>query len=433
MILLDAVRDFCRQHAKQHVWIALSGGLDSRVLLDACAQIKNQSSLVFHVIHIHHGLSPHADAWVQACEKYCREYEIDLHVVHVNLENIAGESLEEAARDARYQVFASLMQQDDLLLTAHHQNDQAETILLQLLRGSGPKGLSAMPAIKALASGFHGRPLLLFSRQELLDYAEMHHLEWVEDESNDNRTLTRNFIRHDVMPLLKNRWPNVESVMSRSAAHCAEAQTLLEETAREKLQTMQGSRAGTLSAAKLLTTSEAWQRLLLRTWIEQQGFALPDTSKLISIQRSVLNSAWDRVPCVEWSGVEVRRHRDDVYILSEARAENRESVYEWDLRSPLSLSATSTLNVSSVMGKGLKADIEHVLVRFRAHGDSVTIKNRGRLSLKNLFQEWQVPVWERSLVPLIFCGDQLVQAVGYFLDPAFAAAEGEAGIEIDIA
>jgi tRNA(Ile)-lysidine synthase len=396
MTLLKSLQDFCQRYGKKQGWVALSGGLDSRVLLDACHTIRQAVDIQFRVIHVHHGLSPNADAWAQFCETLCHQYGFDFQVVHLNLQNPAGVSLEETARDARYQVFASVMQTDDLLLTAHHQDDQAETVLTQLLRGAGPKGLSAMPALKPFASGWHGRPFLGCQRQEIQAYAEAKNLQWIDDESNANCSFTRNFLRHDVMPILKNRWPGVDQALARSAAHCAEAQHLLEEMALAKLLDLHGSRPGTLSATKLLVQTEKWQRLLLRVWIEQHGYVLPDTNKLLSIQTSVLSSARDRTPCVSWAGVQVRRHRDDIHIIAEAPAE-----------------------VDVLSGHCLRTDIGEVTVRFREPGETVEIGARGRVSLKNLFQEWQVPTWERGRLPLMFCENKLIQVPGYYLDTAY--------------
>lgn len=394
MTLAASVRDFCRRHGRQHVWIALSGGLDSRVLLDVCHRIRADTSLEFHVIHVHHGLNLQADTWVKQCEVFCQGYGFDFQVAYIKLDVSSKVSLEEAARDARYQVFSGLMQPGDLLLTAHHQNDQAETLLLQLARGSGLKGLAAMPTIKTFAAGVHGRPLLAYSRQELLDYAKTHQLMWVEDDSNANCEYTRNFIRHEVIPILKSRWPTIENSLARTAAHCAEAQALLQEVAQEKLEAVRGSVQGTLSSSKLLAHSAAWQRLLLREWIGSHGFSMPDTNKMASIQTSVLSSAWDKNPCVRWGEISVRRHRDNLHLVPDEK-------------------------IVCVVGQGLSVPFEGLTLRNRVLGETVEIVNRGRVSLKNLFQEWQVPAWERGSLPLLFCGEKLIQVPGYYQDPAY--------------
>lgn len=394
MTLPVIVGDFCRQYGKKHVWIAFSGGLDSRVLLEACRMVRQHAALQFHVVHIHHGLSPNADTWAKECARLCASEQFDFHLIYADLSARGDQSLEDAARTARYQLIAARMQPGDLLLTAHHEDDQAETLLLQLLRGAGPKGLAAMPSIKPFATGWHGRPLLSLSRQALHDYANQQQLTWVDDESNQDCTLARNFIRHEVMPVLKSRWPAVEATLSRSAQHCAESQALLEETSALKLEEVIGSVTGTLSVSKLLQLSIAWQRQLLRSWISQQGYTLPDTAKLASIQQDILRAGHDRMPSVCWESVEVRRYRDNLHIMHPDRSIPRAAI-------------------------GLKLDESEVLIRTRIPGESVEIANRGKIDLKNLFQEWQVPTWERNTLPLVFYGNKLIEVPGYFADPAY--------------
>lgn len=395
MTLLASVTEFCRRYGKEHMWIAYSGGLDSAVLLDVCHAVAEQEkSLQFHVLHVHHGLSPNADAWAVHCAATCHQYGMDFHLIHVQLPNKLKVSLEDAARAARYQAFAERMKTDDLLLTAHHQHDQAETVLVQLLRGAGPKGLAAMPPIKVFHAGAHGRPLLNVARDALLSYAQEKKLRWIEDESNQNTALTRNFLRHDILPLLRARWPAVEATLSRTASHCAEAQALLEEVAAEKLEQVRGTVKNTVSVTKLLSFSPAWQRLLLRKWIAEQGFVLPDTDKMSSIQDSVLRARQDRQPAVKWQDVTLRRHQDQLYLTVAAIA-------------------------APDIGVGLKLDKKEVIIRQRIPGETVEILNRGKIALKNLFQEWQVPAWERGTLPLMFYGNKLIQAAGYFKDPAY--------------
>lgn len=412
-MMLDAIRDFCLRHGKHRIFIALSGGLDSCVLLNLCARLRHALPFEFHAVHVHHGLSCHADQWVQQCAELCNAFQIPFHLHHLDIQLAAGDSLEEQARQWRYQVFKDLLQEQDLLLTAHHQDDQAETVLLQLMRGAGPKGLAAMPSIKHFAKGWHGRPLLHYSRRQLMVYANEHELSWCEDESNENRNFTRNFIRHDVMPVLKSRWPAAESVLARSAAHCAETQTLLEDAAREKLTSVAGSRPNTLSAAKLNAMSAEWQRQLLRVWILQRGFLLPDTDKLLTLQTSVLQSAWDKMPCVQWEGAEIRRHRDDIHIMTPLADDAFTGSWQWDGIAPLALPSGHVLSTELINDQLLKKNVSYT-VRYRELGETVTLGKRGRIALKNLFQEWSVPTWERGRLPLIFCGDQLVQVVGYF-------------------
>lgn len=429
MKLAQSLLELCQLHAENSCWVAYSGGVDSRVLLDLCKQIEDQLPAQIKVIHVHHGLSAYADDWARHCAQVSASYNFEFIQERVQI-NGDG-SPEELARNARYAVFADLMQSGDVLLTAHHQADQAETMLLQLLRGAGPKGLAAMPVVKIFSQGKHLRPLLHVSQKDILDYAHSHDLKWVEDESNRNRALTRNYLRHEIMPLLNKRWHNADAVIARSAKHCAESQELLEEAVTDKLEQLSGSRHGTLSVAALKELNPAWQRQVLRVWITRQGFTTPETTKIASIQQDVLHAAWDKSPCVDWAGAEVRRHRDDLSIVSPASTCEIEAEWCWDMTEHLPVEA-GVLMAKPASGTGLKAGIGPVTVRFRRPGEKVEVAARGRLTLKNLFQEWQVPVWERNRVPLIFQDNKLIQAVGYFLDPDYAAGQDEAGLDVKL-
>jgi tRNA(Ile)-lysidine synthase len=296
------------------------------------------------------------------------------------------------------------------------------------MRGAGPKGLAAMPILKPFAQGFQARPLLSFPRSDLQQYAEEYRLTWVEDESNSNLSFSRNFIRHDIMPRLKSRWPAVASSVARSAAHCAENQMLLELFSAEQTVQVKGSRENTLSVAKLLQCSAEKQRLILRTWIHELKHTLPNTKIMDTIQRDVLCAAWDSSPIVQWGNVMLRRHRDDIHLV-QALEHNKQSVM-WELELPIVLPNVGVLKTVSGMGCGLRADIANVLIGFRQGGEVVELRGRGRQTLKNLFQEWNVLPWERDSIPLVFIADKLIAIAGYFLHEDFAVKENEMGREI---
>jgi tRNA(Ile)-lysidine synthase len=311
----------------QQLCLGYSGGLDSTVLLHALLQVPQRNLL--RVVHINHSW-PGDDAQAAHCLITAKQLGIACEVITVNAQPQSGESLENIARAARYAIFAQLLQPDDCLLTAHQQDDQAETLLLQLMRGAGIKGLAAMAECKPFAQGHHLRPLLNFSRAELQVYAEENKLSWIDDHNNFNLAFNRNFIRHELMPLLKKRWPSAALTLARTARHCAEADALAKELAEEDLENCllcRGDRrspadqqgraplAPTLSIKNLLQLSPARQRNVLRHWLQQQKISLPSAAQLERIQQDILSSRNDAQPKVGWGKVEMRRHRDELFIL----------------------------------------------------------------------------------------------------------------------
>ncbi|NNG62887.1 tRNA lysidine(34) synthetase TilS, partial [Pseudomonas fragi] len=278
ILLLKALEPW-RNAGAWHV--ALSGGLDSTVLLHVLAQLRQTRSLPpLSAIHVHHGLQAAADEWPAHCQALCNALGVPLQVVHVHVQ--AGASLERAAREARYQAFVTLTRAQEVLLTGQHRDDQAETLLFRLLRGAGVSGLAAMPRQRRLGEGNLCRPLLDVSRTDLEAYAREHSLGWIEDPSNQQTDFSRNYLRHEIFPLLTRRWPQAAASMARSAAHCAEAQGLLDDLARQDLQA-----AGAVSEfdwlglpslelAPITCLSPARQRNALRYWLAAFS-QLPDT------------------------------------------------------------------------------------------------------------------------------------------------------------
>jgi tRNA(Ile)-lysidine synthase len=382
-------------------------------------------------IHINHGLNPDAAKWSEQCEADCRHLKIEFHQKTINAKSTLGQSPEEIARCGRYAVFAAQLAVNDFLLTAHQQDDQAETLLLQLFRGAGPKGLSAMPMIKPFAAGFHARPLLDFTRHDLKQYAKEHQLHWIEDESNANTDFTRNFLRHDIMPLLKTRWPTVSKTLSRVASLCAETSEIIEEVAKKDLQesqqqpilqlSQQTNRVpsrlpnSTLSVKKLFELTPARQRQVLRAWISELGFPLPSALKLKQIQQDFLNARHDKLPHIQWKQVELRRYNHHLYLMKQMSRHNSSSIFQWDMQQPLVLPDIGELRAIKNI-----AEVKKVIVRFRQGGEVCQLPGRKHHhELKKLFQQWDVPPWERDRVPLIYLNNQLIAVVGYFQDEAF--------------
>ena len=395
------------------LWLAYSGGLDSSCLLHALAELSHQQLLVnpIKAIHIHHGLSLNADAWLTHCQQQAHQLQVPLTVIRVDATPESGESPEAAARNARYQAIAEQLSVDDVLLTAHHQDDQAETLLIQLLRGSGVKGLAAMPSQAAFAKGLLFRPLLDYSRVELERYAKQHGLTWVEDESNQSDVFDRNYLRNQVIPLIQQRWPSSSSTLSRSAKHCAESAMLCEELAREDLQRLALPDVMTLPVAELLALSLARQNNLLRYWISQQQLPLPTSQQLRQVTSHLLIARGDSEPCVKWPGAELRRFAGKVYLMPPLLPHDPNQVIEWAAEQEvLNLPGLGLVLQRSALSH---SNTEKMQVRFRQGGERIQLPGQSHhTSLKKLFQQRAVPPWQRDRLPLIYLGQQLIAIYG---------------------
>lgn len=416
------------------LWLAYSGGLDSHVLLHALASLKSElKNWQIRAVHVDHGLHVLSADWGQHCQAICKQLSIPCQVIKVNIKQ-DGESLEAVARDARYQAFADCLQKGDVLLTAQHADDQAETFMLQMLRGSGPRGLSAMPASRVFASGSLLRPLLGFRRQQLQTYAEQYGLEFIHDPSNDDKRFDRNFLRHDVFPGLAARWPSVVQTLCRNAQHQAEAAELLDVLAEQDMLSCTEN-PGCLSLSRLEMLDDNRQRNLLRYWLRQQGVTVPHRRKLNEILRAMLSAAEDRQPRIDWPGGEVRRYRGEMYASDEALLPQSWE-QTWDLLTPLMLPAgLGSLAVTGDSGQALdlsRITSAPISVRFRGGGENCLPAGRGHHhSLKKLFQESAIPPWQRQRTPLVYVGNELAQIMGVCICEPFKAREGRPAVNIE--
>lgn len=402
--------------------LAYSGGLDSTVLLHLLIELRQAlgPQAPIRAVHIDHGLSAHSQAWAAHCVAQCAQWCIELQVLKVQAQARAGESPEAAARTARYAALAGVLAPGEALLTAHHQDDQAETVLLALLRGAGVQGLDAMPVIQPLGSGLLLRPLLGYNRATLAAYAHAQHLQWVEDDSNTNHRFDRNYLRHTVMPLLTARWPSAARALARSARHCGQTVELLREWSATDLTAVIGERADMLSIPALQALSPARQTHVLRAWIAALGLPLPDTIHLQRIQTEVLRARPDRNPLVRWPGAEVRRYRQALYLMAPlAAAEGVSQPLLWDGRQPLALADGRLLRAQLTRGAGVRISLlanGPLTVRFRQGGEQAHPAGRTHAhDLKRLLQDYGIPPWERARIPLIYQGSQLLTAVGLFV------------------
>lgn len=420
--------------ATARFWVAYSGGLDSQVLLYALTRIMPAKHL--RAIHVNHGWHADSIKWANICQQICEKLGVYCEVIHLDAHPKSGESPEAYAREARYAAMAKRVPAGDFLLTAHHRNDQAETLLLQLLRGSGLKGLASMPFCQTFSKAHLVRPLLDFTRAELYKYAQEHQLTWVEDDSNKDLRFNRNFIRHQVLPLIQQRWPQADKTIARAAINLAEADSLLEEMAHQDWSIVRGPASNILIISNLLTLSTKRRNNVLRYWLKQLHFSLPSQKQLQQID-VLLKSRIDASPRVNWGNIQLRRYRDSLYALNLVENEKLVEVgfTVWKLDQTVTLPTLDQLTSKQVLGTGLNYSVlkeQQVDVTFRQGGERFYASNRqGSHPLKKLFQEWGVPPWLRNKLPLIYYQKELIAVVGYDIDPRFAAKQNELGLVIE--
>tara|TARA_R110000868_G_scaffold408964_2_gene693469 strand:- start:49589 stop:50956 length:1368 start_codon:yes stop_codon:yes gene_type:complete len=423
--------------------VAYSGGVDSLVLLHLChtflAQQSVQALPELCAVHINHGLQAPALQWAQQCQQQAQAWSVRLHVEAVSINKQPRQSLEDQARQARYQVFEKLLQPGDLLLQGHHSNDQAETLLLRLLRGSGSQGLGAMPAARPLAAGVLVRPLLAVSRSDIEAYAQQQQLQWIEDPSNQSSDYDRNFLRLELLPKLAQRWPQVLESFSRSARLSAESYQLNQELAAIDAQALADEAADAygagLAIAGLKKLTAARGKNLLRYWLAQQQLAMPSEAQLLAVMATVINAQADASPTVSWPGVEVCRYEGRLYAHAPLPDFTAGSQCRWDLRSAITLAGAGALSVKSCTDGALRlpagVSAADVTIRFRQGGEQCRPAGRGgSRKLKKLLQELAVPYWLRQRVPLIYCGDELIAVADMVVAEGWQAAAGEPGWQI---
>jgi tRNA(Ile)-lysidine synthetase-like protein len=318
--------------------VALSGGVDSTALLAALAYNRPRA-LALRALHVDHGLRPGSRQWAEHCRALARRLRVPLKVLTTKVERSRGESLEAAAREARYRSLAGALKPGEILLTAHHGDDQLETVLLQLFRGSGLRGIAAMPALAPFANGWLARPLLSRSRAELEAWVRARGLTWVEDDTNVDERLDRNYLRRRVLPLIRERWPGSPAAVARSARHAAEAQGLLDSLARADVE--RASYGESLSVKSLRALPPERRRNALRFWITRAGWLAPDTRRLEEIAGPLLDARSDANPFVEWGSAESGATERDDHSHSRARGRRASSGADTNARARVRSSTPS--------------------------------------------------------------------------------------------
>lgn len=413
--------------------VAYSGGLDSTVLLHMMLEARGSYPLL--AVHVHHGLQPTAEDWPAHCQQVCERWQVPLTLLRVTPAQGPGLSLEAEARRARYQSLRAALREGDVLLTAHHQDDQAETLLLQLLRGAGPRGLAAMPTVSQFAPGLHARPLLDCTRAELETYAKEQALSWVDDPTNSDTVHARNFLRHDLMPMLRQRWPEVAGTLGRSARLCAEAAEMLDWQAQQDIGDCAGELPGCIRVEALLRLQSARRRNLLRAWVGWLGLPLPEAQHLHRVDHELLDAADDAMPVLAWPGAELRRYRDSLYAMPTLPPVDPEWHTSWQLGERLQLPVGCGTLVaeagSSAPVLRLPRDDEPVSVRLAREGERIRLPGRShRHALKKLCQDAGVAPWLRRRLPIVFYADKPAAVADRWVCDGFVPQAGETGWQL---
>jgi tRNA(Ile)-lysidine synthase len=425
------------------VLLALSGGIDSIVLLDLLVGLAPQLNFELRALHVDHRLSPSASEWARFCRAACRARGVPCRVVRVDVAR--GNSTEAAAREARYAALRK--SRADVVVLAHNADDQAETVLLQLFRGAGVRGLAAMPVVRRDEGGARRdeaggmrdegrkalvRPLLDVSRADIEAYAKRRKLEWVEDESNASTVFLRNWVRHEIGPRIAQRVPGYRGTLVRAARHMGEAAQLLDELAA--LDAGDAAPGGPLPLARLRELSPARARNLLRFTIGSRGWRLPDADRLKEAMRQALDARGDARVHVDLGDCEMRRRAGSLYLLPARAPAAAVAPVVWQGEPEIALSGLGgVLAMRPARGTGMSLallETRPVTIRARLGGERLQLAaNRPARTVKNLLQEAQMPAWERSRVPFIYSGDTLACIPGVGVDHRFHAGPGEPSVE----
>ncbi len=452
------------------ILLGLSGGVDSVVLLNLLHELAPRFSWQLAALHVHHGISPNADAWVDFCVALCASLNTPLCIERVDIAPLRAQGLEAAARQLRHEAFAR--QQCDFVALAHHADDQVETLLLQLLRGAGVRGASAMPVLSPVDehvlspveglrtgsskvtenldhAGRHQviRPLLHSTRDEIIGYAKAHGLQWMEDESNADDTYPRNFLRHRLLPKLAEKFPAYRDTLSRSAQHFAEAGELLDDLAKldavNSLPRPEGERAEGeggelhLGVATLQGLSLPRAKNLLRHYLYQLGALMPQSAQLDEMLHQLCGARDDAAVCIGFGAWQIRRYQGRIYALRTPGEFDRNFVLRWQGEAELYWPALgSCIRFLQSTGHGVsleKLQRAPVTLRLRQGGEGLRPSSKASTrTLKNLLQEHRVPPWQRDRLPLLYCGEELVCVPGVAIAAEYQCKDGEAGVTLQL-
>lgn len=418
--LIDNVKNSLAPFTQHHFYIGYSGGIDSHVLLHCCSQLAEFNKKMT-AVYINHQLQAISDDWAIHCEKMAFDLNINFLALNVNALPKNGESPEEAARNARYQALKNLIKRDCVLLIAQHREDQLETVLLQLFRGCGLRGLAGMPEKAAFGEGCLLRPFLDISKNEIINYAKVNQLQWVEDPTNQSDDYDRNFLRNQIIPQLKQRWQALDKTVFRTAKHCANADEMLKNMAKQWFQSVVNS-DNTIDLQKLRFYDSMQQDCILREWFFSFGLKMPSQKRLNQIFAEIMNAKNSSSAVLYEQQHEIRCYQNTLFCLKKSQKETfKEKI--WDKNQDvLFFSSDWVLSIHASKKGILKTVWENAQIRVRTRkgGEKIELPFRkGHHDLKKLYQEAKIPPWKRESIPLIYLNNELAAVGSFWINRAF--------------
>ncbi|RDD81853.1 tRNA lysidine(34) synthetase TilS [Dyella tabacisoli] len=402
--------------------VAYSGGPDSTALLHALAQLPEARARGLRALHVDHGLHAESAQWAAHCQSVCHELGVDCDVLRVEVDIDSGLGIEGAARHARYTALAAQLGDGERLLLGHHGDDQVETVLLKLLRGAGPEGLGGMRACRPLGRGLLWRPLLALSREQLRGYIDAHALLCIEDPSNTDTRLARNYLRNDILPRLARHWPQATASIQHSARLSRDAADALQTQWLAALETLRDPLTDSLDATGWIALPPGLREPLLDHWLHARGRPAPTAQQRVQIERQ-LHARAGRMPCICWTGTELHIWKGRLWAHPPQPALDPEWESPWSGQ-PLPLPDGSLLTLTGTVA----ALPEPLTVRWRRGGEKIKPAGDAHTrKLRDLFQQAAIPPWQRMAYPLIYAGDELIAVANRWLTERGETLFGVAG------